>query len=69
SLFQANGWFEQSGSAATNAAGLFNYGDDTYLIAVGDQAGSGFGSDDYIIKVTGLTGTLDVSDFYQPMYG
>ncbi|HEY6642742.1 hypothetical protein [Povalibacter sp.] len=69
SLFQANGTFEQSGSAATNAAGLFNYGDDTYLIAVGDDAslgnGYGFGSDDYIVKVTGYTGTLDMSDFVQ----
>jgi hypothetical protein len=66
-LFEANGWFEASGSAATNSAGLFNYGDDTYLIAVGHDANGGFGIDDYIIKVTGATGTLDVSDFYVPM--
>jgi hypothetical protein len=66
SLFQANGVFEQSGPAATHAAGLFNWGNDTYLIALGDQAGSGFGSDDYIVKVTGVAGTLDVSDFFQP---
>src|SRR5690606_2739546 len=57
SLFEANGWFEVSGSAATNAAGLFQYGDDTYLIAVGDKSGAfgetdyGFGSDDFMIKV------------------
>ena len=65
-LFEANGWFEASGSAATNSAGLFNYGDDTYLIAVGHDASGSFGIDDYIIKVTGVTGTLDVSDFYVP---
>jgi len=66
-LFEANGWFEASGSAANNSAGLFNYGDDTYLIAVGNDASGGFGIDDYIIKVTGVTGALDVSDFYIPM--
>jgi|GEM_PF-2481605 len=65
-LFQANGWFEQSGSAATNAAGLFTWGNDTYLIATGHEKGSGFGGDDFIIKVTGVTGTLDVLDFFQP---
>lgn len=68
-LFQADGWFEEGGSADTNAAGLFNWGDDTYLIAVGDIADGSFGADDYIVKVTGVTGTLDITDFYQQMVG
>ena len=66
-LFGSNGWFEYSGSSATNAAGLFNWGDDTYLIAVGDDATGGFGSDDFIVKVTGVTGTLDSSDLMWPI--
>jgi hypothetical protein len=62
SLFQSNGVFQSSSSSATNAAGLFTYGDDTYLVAVGDTAGV-FGNDDFVVKVTGYTGTLSVSDF------
>jgi hypothetical protein len=68
-LFQTGGLFKEGESADTNAAGLFNWGDDTYLIAVGGTAGSGFGADDFIVKVTGVTGTLDLSDFYQQMVG
>src|SRR5690606_38678190 len=38
-LFQSGGLFshEGVGATATNAAGLFRHGDDTYLIAVGDE--------------------------------
>jgi hypothetical protein len=63
-LFQAGGAFDQAGAAGTNAAGLFSWGGDTYLVAAGNAAGSTFGQDDYIVKVTGAAGTLDLSDFY-----
>jgi hypothetical protein len=68
-LFQTGGAFDAAGAAATEAAGLFNYGGDTYLIAAGGTAGGSFGTDDYIVKVTGVSGTLDISDFYQQMVG
>lgn len=45
-----------------NTAGLFTYGGDTYLVAA-NGAGAAFGADDVIVKVTGLTGTLDLTDF------
>ncbi len=61
-LFAENNVFEQSGSAATNAAGLFSYGGSTYLIAVGDTAGASFGADDYIVKLVGVTGTLTLEN-------
>src|SRR5690606_31967172 len=63
-LFAANGVFQSTSDAAINSAGLFTYGEDTYLIAVGEDAEGGFGADDFIVKVTGYTGTLDASDFY-----
>ncbi len=44
-----------------NTAGLFTYGGDTYLVAA-NGAGAAFGTDDVIIKVTGVTGTLDLTD-------
>lgn len=55
-------------AGAGNAAfGLFTWGGDTYLIgAEGTTAANNFGAAagaDIIIKVTGVTGTLDVSDF------
>jgi hypothetical protein len=62
-LFAANGVFQSTSDAAINSAGLFTYGEDTYLIAVGEDAEGGFGADDFIVKVTGYTGTLDASDF------
>lgn len=56
------------GSAAAVAkAGLFTWAGDTYLIATNNAtAANAFGAvagEDIIIKVTGVTGTLDVSDF------
>lgn len=48
-------------NAGVGTAGLFTYGGDTYLIA--EAAGNSvFGADDIIIKVTGLTGTLNLTD-------
>jgi len=48
--------------------GLFTWGGDTYLIgAEGTNRGDNFGAApgaDIIIKVTGVTGTLDVSDIF-----
>src|SRR5690606_16656456 len=63
-LFQSNEWFQQSSSSAKNSVGLFTYGEDAYLIAVGANDEGHFGADDFIVKVTGYTGTLDASDFY-----
>jgi len=56
------------GSAAAVAkAGLFTWAGDTYLVATSNTtAANNFGAvagEDIIIKVTGVTGTLDVSDF------
>src|SRR5690606_20996246 len=62
----------ESGSFAfeatrTNSVGLFQYGDDKYLIATGNFDTGSFGDDDIIVKLAGnVTGTLDISDFYQP---
>lgn len=56
---EGDGVFE----TATNAAGLFSFEGETYLIAVGSEATGAFGADDFIVKVTGVTGTLDVTDF------
>jgi len=66
-------------NGTTNNVGLFTFGTDTYLIGnVGAvSAGNSFGTagtaissaatleqaSDFIIKVTGITGTLDASDF------
>ena len=49
-------------SAAAGTAGLFTYGGNTYLIA--DQNGfvDGFAQTDIIINVTGVTGTLNLTD-------
>jgi hypothetical protein len=48
-------------TAAAGTAGLFTYGGNTYLIA--EAAGdSTFGTDDIIINVTGVTGTLNLTD-------
>lgn len=49
-------------SAAAGTAGLFTYGGNTYLIA--DQNGfvDGFAQNDIIINVTGVTGTLNLTD-------
>lgn len=61
-----NGGLLEAG-AGNAAFGLFTWGGDTYLIgAEGTGAGNAFGTTagaDIIIKVTGVVGTLDVSDF------
>ena len=55
-LFNAGGAL----SGSLNDVGLFTYGSDTYLIATDTVAG--LNGNDVIIKVTGVTGTLDLSD-------
>lgn len=57
-----------AGNAANFAkAGLFTWAGDTYLVATSNGSiGNTFGAvagEDIIIKVTGVVGTLDVSDF------
>jgi hypothetical protein len=49
-------------NAAAGTAGLFTYGGDTYLIADRNGSVDGFATTDIIIKVTGVTGTLDLTD-------
>jgi hypothetical protein len=49
-------------SAAAGTAGLFTYGGDAYLIADQFGSGDGFAATDIIIKVTGFTGTLSLTD-------
>jgi len=63
-LFQGAGVFDAEGSSDTRtyAAGLFSHQGETYLIAVGGQAESKFGADDYIVKLENFSGTLDSSD-------
>lgn len=55
-LFNAGGAL----AGATNNVGLFTYGADSYLIAANNAAG--LDANDIVIKVTGVTGTLDLSD-------
>ena len=55
-LFNAGGALNGS----LNDVGLFTYGTDTYLIATDNAAG--LDANDVIVKVTGVTGTLDLSD-------
>ncbi|MFC7400177.1 DUF4214 domain-containing protein [Chelatococcus sp. GCM10030263] len=57
-LFQTGGVLNN----VANAAGLFTWQGDTYLVAA-DGAGTDFGGDDAIVKVTGATGVLDTTDF------
>jgi hypothetical protein len=63
----ANAGILGSAAAGTAKAGLFTWAGDTYLIATNNAtAANAFGAvagEDIIIKVTGVTGTLDVSDF------
>jgi hypothetical protein len=49
--------------AADGATGLFTYAGETYLLHNGDGGASYTATADYVIKVTGVTGTLDTSDF------
>ncbi len=55
-LFNAGGALNGS----VNDVGLFTYGGDTYLIATDGNSATNTG--DVIIKVTGVVGTLDISD-------
>lgn len=55
-LFNAGGALNGS----LNDVGLFTYGADTYLVATDNVAG--LNANDVIIKVTGVSGTLDLSD-------
>ena len=50
---------------AAGTAGIFTYNGDTYLIADATGAADGFNAvgGDVIVKITGVTGTLDASDF------
>lgn len=47
---------------AANTAVIATHGKDSYLIAT-QGAGTEFGMDDVIVKVTGVVGTLDTMDF------
>lgn len=49
-------------SKTTLTAGLFSYGEQTYLIVTGAVPGTGFSTDDFIVNITGFTGTLDMGD-------
>lgn len=55
-LFNAGGAL----AGATNNVGLFTYGSDSYLIAASTTPG--LDANDIVIKVTGVVGTLDLSD-------
>jgi hypothetical protein len=45
------------GSDETNVAALVNFNGRSYVVALGDIATGQFGVDDYIVEVTGYTGT------------
>ncbi len=46
----------------TGTAGIFIWGNDSYLIAGGPTLSTGLGYDDFLIKITGYKGTLDLGD-------
>jgi len=65
-------------NGTTNSVGIFTYGSDSYLVGnIGASGNVGFGTassvisdatslenaSDFIVKITGYTGTLDASDF------
>jgi hypothetical protein len=58
-LFNVGGVLRDAGQTA----GIFTYGIDAYLVMT-DEGGTSFGADDAIVKITGVTGTLDTTDFY-----
>lgn len=67
-LVNAGGVLAPAVAAANTYAGLFTYGADTFLVAAnatatGDTFGAGAAGTDLVIKVTGVTGTLDTADF------
>lgn len=49
-------------AATANTVATFTYGADTYLITNGVAAGAWDAAADTVIKITGVTGTLDISD-------
>ncbi|MFY8094595.1 MAG: calcium-binding protein [Niveispirillum sp.] len=56
-MFAANGPLSK-----TATAGIFSYGEAKYLIVSGTTAGFALGVDDFVLNITGYTGTLDVGD-------
>jgi S-layer protein len=48
--------------SADGATGLFTYSGNTYVLHNGDGNGTFNPTADYLIKVTGVTGTLDIGD-------
>lgn len=67
-LFLTGGALDTDGGAATVLAGLFTWGGETFLIAGQDAAtndgfAAGAAGSDIVIRVTGVTGTLDATDF------
>lgn len=48
---------------AANTAGLFSYQGETYLIVSGSGQTNNLGEDDYVFRMLGYTGVVDVSDF------
>ena len=58
-LFDSGGALEN----AANTAAMVDYLGTFYMVATSD-GGTSFGSDDVIVKLTGVAGTLDTSDFY-----
>lgn len=49
-------------AATANTVATFTYGADTYLITNGVATGAFAAAEDTVIKITGVAGTLDVSD-------
>jgi len=53
-------------AGTTAVAGLFTWGDETFLIATNDIGDTAIGyatSDDIVINITGVAGTLNAADF------
>lgn len=48
---------------AANTGGLFSYQGETYLIVSGSNRTNNMGEDDYVFRMLGYTGVVDVSDF------
>jgi hypothetical protein len=51
-----------SAITADGATGLFTYAGNTYVLHNGDGNGTFDSTADYLIKVTGVAGTLDIGD-------
>lgn len=58
-----NRLFTTDGPLPKNSmAGIFTYGEATYLVVSGTVTGQIFGYDDFILDITGYAGTLDIGD-------